>query len=598
VTGEQAHGEARGFLAIAPGTRQRWLFFYIPAFIIGAFLRLYGLSNQIMIDDEWHSLNFVIDKSFWTLLTRVGSGANSIPENIYAYALLHTAGWSEMLLRLPSIVCGLGALLVFPLMVLKLYNRFAAIVFAWLLALSPCVIFYSRLCRPYSMVLFFGFLSLLSLFLWLRKGGVLPLLLYALSGSIAIYYHLYASIFVVTPLVCLFALKIVEYFSPQLMSYQQLPSFRMLSLAGGIIAALCLLLVPANFENPWWNNVLGKDKVTVQSFVNFMAILSGTHIPILTALFIFSAVLGIFVLLRNELPVGIIVLSIVAVYVSAVCISKQESIHAAIQIARYGIILFPLTFLLVATAFCHIFGKKCPYVATKYVRYFAAALFIGGLSYWSPLWRTYTFPNNFTNHSAFQDSYKPTDWSESRTRDLTLPPPYYHMKKKYIPTIYSLLSAMTDVAGIVEYPMFIGDDYNQYYYYQHFHRKRMAAGYCPICVFPQLSIGKNDLVFTNVPVDYVVNRADASYSYKKIRFRNIAPITRIPFLSERYHGWVLILHRHLIQEMFPEKNIYEKEDPYEDPYNDFPWMSLEGLIAKEFGTPMFSDDKIVAWRIQ
>src|ERR1035438_6732203 len=78
------------------------------AFLAGFLLRLYLLADQAFIDDEWHGLYYVIGKSpAWRLTHFSIPGATCIPLNLYAWALGATFGWSELMLRLPSLVCGL-----------------------------------------------------------------------------------------------------------------------------------------------------------------------------------------------------------------------------------------------------------------------------------------------------------------------------------------------------------------------------------------------------------------------------------------------------------------------------------------------------------
>jgi hypothetical protein len=112
------------------------------AFLVGLFLRLYLLSDQVLIDDEWHGLYYVIGKSPWWLLTHFSiPGATCIPLNFYDWLLGATVGWSELMLRLPSLVCGLSCVLICPLLARKLIGASAAILLAFLLAISPVLIF-------------------------------------------------------------------------------------------------------------------------------------------------------------------------------------------------------------------------------------------------------------------------------------------------------------------------------------------------------------------------------------------------------------------------------------------------------------------------
>ncbi|HWC60593.1 MAG TPA: glycosyltransferase family 39 protein, partial [Verrucomicrobiae bacterium] len=119
------------------------------ALLLGIFLRSYLLSDQVLIDDEWHGFFYAIGKSPFFLLTHFSvPGATCIPLNFYTWLLGHTVGWSETLLRLPSLICGVLCVLLCPLLAQKIIGTQRAAWLALLLAISPLLIFYSRICRP------------------------------------------------------------------------------------------------------------------------------------------------------------------------------------------------------------------------------------------------------------------------------------------------------------------------------------------------------------------------------------------------------------------------------------------------------------------
>jgi hypothetical protein len=52
--------------------------------VVGAVLRLWHWSSQLLLDDEWHALNFVFNRSLMDVFFQQGMGANSIPVNVYS----------------------------------------------------------------------------------------------------------------------------------------------------------------------------------------------------------------------------------------------------------------------------------------------------------------------------------------------------------------------------------------------------------------------------------------------------------------------------------------------------------------------------------
>src|SRR5476651_1270322 len=164
---------------------QNWTFALALAiaFLAGLWLRWHLLADQVFSDDEWHGLYYVIGKSPAWLLTHFSiPGATCIPLNFYTWALGATIGWSEFMLRLPSLVCGLLCVLVCPLLARKLIGDRRAVVLAFLLAISPVLIFYSRISRPYSAIALLGFAAILLAAHWMKSGGLRPALFFVAAS--------------------------------------------------------------------------------------------------------------------------------------------------------------------------------------------------------------------------------------------------------------------------------------------------------------------------------------------------------------------------------------------------------------------------------
>ena len=514
---------------------------FAPPFLVGMLLRLYGLSGQILVDDEWHSLNFVLDKSFFAVLGTHGMGANCIPQNLINWILLQTVGWSEWTLFLPSILCAAAGLLLFPPLVARLAGRTAAVFFAWLLALSPCLIFYSRIVRPYSMVLFFGFLALLCLALWTRAGRPRLLHAYALSGFVAVYFHLYAALPLLAPLGALFVLAVVRRRNQAAAPWI---SARALAGAGLLLAALALVFLgPAHWKNPWWMHVQGVSHATRAGLWEFLSLLAGTRFAISKLAFAALAAAGLGLWLKREFRVGLLFAAAWGAFGLLLAFGTQDGMHAAIQLARYDIVLFPLAMLLAATALDALLARLAPRRSPA-ARTALGLLPLAGLLAGSPLARTFALPNNFMHHSAFQDSYAPFDDSQSRVRALT---PLPRMPRERLAPFYFAQARDPSVRGLVEYPMYVGDPFNFAYYAQHFHRRPVAAGYVPDFPFPPLP-SRDEFVYGTTPIDYVLSRARALGLADRLRFRNLAALTDVDRLRRDFSGWLLVVHRDVLQE--------------------------------------------------
>jgi len=188
----------------APPFIFRLVLLALPA-LLGTTARLWGVRDQILIGDEFHALASAVRWDLPRILTTYRVADHCIPMAAYDRILI-AAGvpMTELLLRLPALVAGVGSLLVLPLGASALGERRSAVPFAWSLALAPLLIFYGRFARPYAVVVLLGFVALVAFWrFWERGpgwwGGV-----FALSAALAVWFHPGAGPFVAAPLVFAF----------------------------------------------------------------------------------------------------------------------------------------------------------------------------------------------------------------------------------------------------------------------------------------------------------------------------------------------------------------------------------------------------------
>src|SRR5262252_9859104 len=147
MTGSPATGE------LLPA-RACWAWLLVMAVLIGIGLRLDQFGAQVLIDDEWHAVHQLSKLAPTRMWLDFGHADYSIPLGLL-YAVESSAfGLSESAMRWPMLACGLATLVLFPLYVAPRLGRATAAVFALLLALSPLLMIYSRMARPYAVTLF------------------------------------------------------------------------------------------------------------------------------------------------------------------------------------------------------------------------------------------------------------------------------------------------------------------------------------------------------------------------------------------------------------------------------------------------------------
>jgi hypothetical protein len=436
------------------------------AFLVGLLLRCYLLADQVFADDEWHGFYFALGKSPGWLLTHFSiPGATCMPLNFYIWLLGHTVGWSEMLLRLPSLVCGV-LLLLCPVLAHRFIGTRRTVLLAFLLAVSPVLIFYSRICRPYSAVAFLGFAAVLLAARWQQAGSRKSAALFVIMGVLAIYFHLFAVVTVAAPFLAAFTTLAWRRRRGAKESPVAGPTFTQWLWAGAIIACLSAVLVlPAlihSMQTTFFSVAL-KGSFEASGFAGMSWLISGTGQPAVAALFWLAVVGGAAEQCRRNPWLGWMLISLFPLHLLALVLSHPDGAHSAIVLTRYCIPLAPVCLFFAACgiqwALEAIAAKATlqPVLQTIIGLVFVGALFISG-----PLPQCYVAPNNFTSHGAYQHRYRIIDWGWSFFSDL-IPPDWRPGAVIVVDEVSPFYQTLGKEAGgrpIVEYPMVIGDAFN------------------------------------------------------------------------------------------------------------------------------------------
>jgi uncharacterized membrane protein len=276
----------------------------ILAYLLGAFLRIYLLNDQVLLDDEWHSMAFVIGKPFMWILTHfsVPNGFTSIPLNIHEWILLNSIGWSEIWLRLPSVLLGLICLIFGPILAKSIIGIRTATILSLLIAISPILIFYSRVSRPYSAVACLGFLGILYAARWMKSGEIRDGLSFAICGVLAVYWHPFAAITVGT-IAASMLLTCIRHNAHTNSPITATPSWRQTAL---IIASMgvagAILMLPALLDSLHnsMSGVAQQGTIHLSSWLRVSSLFTGTANPVMNILFWGLLITGIIHLWKNK----------------------------------------------------------------------------------------------------------------------------------------------------------------------------------------------------------------------------------------------------------------------------------------------------------
>jgi hypothetical protein len=494
---------------------------FAGAVLLGAALRLHGIRDQLLVSDEWHAPHAAALASVRQLLHLITFGATSIPLNVYTRVLLDGAGWSELTLRLPALAPGLAALVVFPLLVRRLLRPRAVVLFAYLIALSPFLVFYTRYARPYSLIVLLGFTCLVASHRWAASGRLRDVAMFVGSGVLAGWVHLTEARLVFLPLLLFLILKWV----PRSDAAQDgvRPSRRAILLAGCVAAAaLAVLFLPGLLDlSQALSPIVGRAHPDAKTMLGALELLSGTANPSACALLVAFAVLGFVLHLSRDRLLAALVLLVVVASVAMVLLARPVDSDVPIVFARYVVVVLPLLLMSAAAGIdvaLEWAARRSPLspASTKAVAFSAAAGALGALFWLGPLPRIHGGRNDFTNHKAFQAAYGPLGAANAYTTRLAR----LLADGGRAPAFYDRLDAETSCAAIVEYPLPIGDIYSPYFLYQARHQKRVLGGYLR-GPSPGGEAGRPGVVRAEWPVDRVLAEvADPT----KLRFRNLVDL--------------------------------------------------------------------------
>jgi hypothetical protein len=191
-----------GIALLDSGRSRLWLVLLGFALFVGAYLRLEQISVQVLIDDEWHAVHQVLHHSPREMFLDFGFADYSIPLGLLDWYEAQTWGVSELSLRWPMLGCGLVTLAAFPLYVMGRLGRATSALYALLLALSPLLVIFTRMARPYAITLLLGWTAHAAYQRYhaATRGAFAAGAVYSLAAALATWLHPVTGPFVAAPL--------------------------------------------------------------------------------------------------------------------------------------------------------------------------------------------------------------------------------------------------------------------------------------------------------------------------------------------------------------------------------------------------------------
>lgn len=316
------------------------------AFMAGLGLRIWNLRGQILGGDEMHALRAAVARPLSEILTTYAKADFSIPLTaLFRFLLEHGFRLTELTLRMPSLLCGMAAILLIPRSFFGRVDRVTAEVLAFLVALSPCLVLYSRVARSYMPMAMLSFVAVMAFESWWRTRSPRSAAAYVLAGGVAVWLHLGAAPLVVSPF--LFA-------AGDLLWNRDRFARRPLELAGlgvALVAAFALFLVPARESLLRLLAEKRRDQaVSWETVGDALRLQAGTHSITVTVLFWLAALAGLGFLLRHRPRIGAYTLTVVAGHAVGLALLPPMVMNHPLVLNRYLLPVLPFVLLWVAQA--------------------------------------------------------------------------------------------------------------------------------------------------------------------------------------------------------------------------------------------------------
>ncbi len=526
----------------------------VAAFVAGAVLRLWNLRDQVLGGDETHAIRAALNFPLSKILVTYQQTDNCIPLTaLDKLFMLAGVPLTEMLMRLPVLLCGLAALLVLPWAFGRAFengtHRGTLLVYRGLLAISPALVLYSRIARSYLPMVLFSCAAVMAFYSWWRRHTWKAGTAYVAFGALALWFHLGAGPMVAAPF--LFGLARTLAQLPRRGWKPSLRPLRDLVFLGLAMVFACLVFLFPALESlvevitskhveqsiPW--------RSLLPALLELQA---GTAYGWLALLFGLAALAGVVRLFRAERRLALFTATVVVGHAIGLLVLSPFGLANPVICARYLLPVLPFVLLWVAAAF----GLPWRREATRgaYVLQAAAAgLFALALLAAGPFADPAARRTSFLHHNDFVAFYKP------RPR----------LPEGALPGFYRGLHGET----LVEFPWtFLWEANRSFYLYQQVHGGRVIVS------TPQRLLCQPPLALRNAvaPEPAAICRSGARY---------------------------LVVHRAVAREEDAIAAGAESEiaPPFRRMLREEA-ARLGDRLKQEWGAPLYSDPALRAWDLR
>jgi hypothetical protein len=389
---------------------------WLLAVVAGTVIRLDQLRDQVLVDDEWHALHMLLAHGPRDVLLSFGTTDHSIPLTLWDILLERTVGLTELGMRLPSLVCGLATLVAIPALVRPLVGARVAATLAWLLAIAPLHVFFSRLARPYEPAMLLSFVAAVGLLRTTEERAPRGLRATALVAAVLAPWLLPVVLPTVATALALAALAALAR-RRDAVRFAQATRARtrrnaLLGVAAVVAGWLVLLGAPLLADVGALADKVGRGTIERATLDGASELLLGTTSGALRAVGAAAALAGALVVVRRAPRLALWIAAVVTAQIGALVISAPHGLRFAIVLARYAFVASPFLLLAIAAGVDAAGGALATFARRPMLAPVPAAVLVAMLVACGPLPWIHASPNDFTNHASYQADYEPGRYFE------------------------------------------------------------------------------------------------------------------------------------------------------------------------------------------
>ena len=381
-------------------------------------------------------------------------------------------------MRAPVLAAGLALLVVLPWLSRRFVGDRPSALLAWLLALSPSLVLFARIARPYAPVVFLGGVAVLGFYRWWSatagdgRGGAV---VYAVTAPLAVYFHLGAAPFVAAPMLFAVADGVVR-------RIDRRRWLELVGVGGGAAGVLAVLLLPARRSLLEVLSAKSGASTWSWSIVPPVAeLLAGSSRAWVAVVFWLLVLLGLGFLVRRRSRFAAYSMTLVAAQMAGLWLLAPFGIFSPLIVERYLLVAWPLVALWLAEALAAVWPRSEAAASSPAWRRRAAmgasVVFLAGLLLVGPLATVEFRRSSFVHHDDFL----------SFVRNPA------HLEGGALPDVYRRLATDEDPGALIEFPFRPAWRFARApYLFQRVHGRRvLVSSLDRLLCDPQLALSSN-----------------------------------------------------------------------------------------------------------